>query len=97
VKSVDIDLAPERAPRMWSLERASIPLLIAVGWAGQLMFFGFWIGGLSTEVHTLTKTQEKNDAQVYQQKDATRDFLLMQSHIDALARRTELLEQDKRR
>jgi len=97
VKLVDADLTPEHAERTWSLARASIPLTIAAGWLAQWVFFGFWIGGLSTEVHTLTKNQDKADAQVYQQKDATRDLALMQAHVDALSNRVELIERERRR
>jgi hypothetical protein len=96
VKREDIDSvmeAPQR-PRSWSLANATIPLMAAIAWIGQLGFFGFWIGSLATEVHTLTKNADKADAQVYQQKDATRDFALMQAHVDAMARRIDLLEQE---
>jgi hypothetical protein len=91
VKPIDVDLTPART---WSLANASIPLTLAVAWVGQLVFLGYLIGGLSTEVHTLTRNAEKSDSQVYQQKDATRDFARMQDHVDAAVRRIELLEQD---
>jgi hypothetical protein len=93
VKPIDIDLTPDRT-RTWSLSNASIPVMAAIAWIGQLGFFGFWIGSLATEVHTLTKNADKADAQVYQQKDATRDFALMQAHLDAAMRRIDLLEQE---
>jgi hypothetical protein len=93
VKPIDADLTPDRT-RVWSLSNATIPLVLAVGWVGQLVFLGFWIGGLATEVHTLTKNADKADAQVYQQKDATRDLARLQDHIDVLGHRVDLLEQD---
>jgi hypothetical protein len=94
-EAVDIDVGGEKGGgggRTWSLDRATIPLALAVAWVGQLVFFGYWLGGLSGEVHTLTKNQDKGETAYVQKDVADARAAATKDQIDDLKHRVAVLE-----
>jgi hypothetical protein len=90
LRPVDIDVGKRRT---WSIEGVTVPLTLVGGLLLQTAFFAFWLSGLSSDVKTLTKNQDKADVLVYKQSDATKDLAVRDQRLTDLERRVRDLEQ----
>jgi hypothetical protein len=92
VKSdVDIDVGERPS---WSVEKLGMPLPMVAIAVVQTAIFAVWLGQLSSDVRMLVRNQDKGEAQVYQLKDAQRDFALRDQRYDTLDKRLTQLEQN---
>jgi hypothetical protein len=90
---VDIDVGHRTS---WSIEKLGMPLPMAFGVLAfavmQTALFSIWLGQLSSDVKTLVHNQDKGEPQIYQLKDAQRDFALRDQRDDTLDKRITQLE-----
>jgi len=80
----------------WSVEKLGMPLPMAAAAIAfavlQTAFLSLWLGQLSSDVKTLVRNQDKGESQVYQLKDAQRDFALRDQRYDQIDKRVAELE-----
>lgn len=92
-EEVDSDASGEqRGRRSWPLGLVIALASAIVAWVGQLVGFGFWLGGISTEVHALTKGQDKGETAYVQKDVADARAAAFKDQVDELKRRLTLVE-----
>ena len=93
MRVVDIDVT-KPPPERWSVASLGLPLPMVAIAVFQTAGFALAWGQLSSDVHTLMRNQDKGESQVYQLKDAQRDFALRDQVVEQLTRRVAQLEQN---